>query len=107
MRTQGKVCHFALLLLPFTPLGTNARGLDSVMHKLLHAEGYSATATYAVTLPQADDDIVYTHTTPTTVSIFISDRLGCDDSVRPAARIHIILRRTFLQFPQQKTSGAS
>ncbi len=60
MRTQGKVCHIALLLLPFTPLGTNARGLDSVMHKLLHAEGYSATATYAVTLPQADDDIVYT-----------------------------------------------
>ena len=60
MRTQGKVCHLALLLLPFTPLGTNARGLDSVMHKLLHAEGYSATATYAVTLPQADDDIVYT-----------------------------------------------
>ena len=54
MRTQGKVCHLALLLLPFTPLGTNARGLDSVMHKLLHAEGYSATATYAVTLPQAD-----------------------------------------------------
>lgn len=38
----------------------DAPSIDSIIHALRHMEGYKARVSYAVTLPQADDDIIYT-----------------------------------------------
>lgn len=42
------------------PLCADAQGLDSFIEKLESTAGYQARVTYAVTLPQAEDDVVYT-----------------------------------------------
>ncbi|MDE7387926.1 MAG: hypothetical protein K2M97_01595 [Muribaculaceae bacterium] len=42
------------------PLCADAQGLDALVEGLMSARGYRADARYSVTLPQADDDVVYT-----------------------------------------------
>lgn len=51
---------FAASVLILGALGADARGLGSVADALEHMPDYAATVTYAVTLPQAEDDVIYT-----------------------------------------------
>jgi len=39
---------------------SSARGIDSIINALAAMPDYAATVEYAVTLPQADDDVIYT-----------------------------------------------
>ena len=49
-----------LLLLASAANTLSARGIDDCVDALANMPGYRASATYSVTLPQAQDDIVYT-----------------------------------------------
>lgn len=54
---NGRFLAASLLL--GTTLGLRARGLEDVAAALENTPGYAAAVIYSVTLPQADDDVVY------------------------------------------------
>lgn len=56
--SNGRIsAAFALLLT--CAFGLHARELDSIAAALEHMPDYAAAVTYAVTLPQAEDDVIY------------------------------------------------
>lgn len=48
------------VVLTVRPACTDAHGLNTIATRLESVSGYAATVRYAVTLPQAEDDVVYT-----------------------------------------------
>lgn len=56
---KGKIILLMVIAVLY-PMGISAHGIDHIIARMDSADCYHATVRYAVTLPQAQDDVVYT-----------------------------------------------
>lgn len=56
---KGKI-KLLMVIAVLYPMGLGARGIDRIIERLDNVDCYHATVRYSVTLPQAQDDVVYT-----------------------------------------------
>lgn len=56
---MGNIGKFLPIALLSMPLCADAQGLDTILSRLDAVRDYGSAVTYAVTLPQAEDDVIY------------------------------------------------
>ncbi len=72
---KGKI-KLLMVIAVLYPMGLGARGIDHIISRLGEADCYHSTVRYAVTLPQAQDDVVYT--------LQLESQSNRNDSLAPA-----------------------